>query len=224
MPHISRPLIALLAATVLLLVLWVVALKPGGSGGGSSSGQGLGRYQSAVNAAHQAVQTGSADAGRAAAADPAASTATAAQPAPTTHDPAAPATTASATAVTSKHVSIPTKHHASGAQAAGRFAAVQRALATRKVLALLFYNPSGADDRALRQELGTVPTHGGRVFRAAVPLNEMQSYLPITNRVPVNVSPTLVLVAPGGQVDEIVGFADPFEISTRVDDALALRR
>jgi hypothetical protein len=32
-----------------------------------------------------------------------------------------------------------------------------------------------------------------------------------------------VLVAPNGQADEIVGYTDPFEISQRVADALALR-
>ena len=62
------------------------------------------------------------------------------------------------------------------------------------------------------------------MFKLAIPLSEIESYLPITNQVPVNVSPTLVLVAADGQADEIVGYTDPFEISQRVDDALALGR
>jgi hypothetical protein len=230
MPHVSRPLIGVLVATVLLLVLWVVALKPSGNGSGSGSRQGLGRYQSAINAAHQAVQTGSADSGRAATADPTGTASTAAQPAaspagaPTTKAPTGSATAGSATGVASTHFSKPAIRLLTGARtAAARSAAVQRALATHRVLALLFYNPAGADDRALRQELGAVPTHGGKVFTLAIPLNEMQGYLAITSRVPVNVSPTLVLIAPGGQADEIVGYADPFEISQRVDDALVLR-
>ena len=91
------------------------------------------------------------------------------------------------------------------------------------MLALLFYNPAGADDRAVRQELGTVATHGGRVFKLAIPLDQVGSYTDIIDQVPVNLSPTLVLVAPDGLAEEIVGYTDPFEIAQRVDDAAALR-
>lgn len=229
MPHVSRPLIAVLAATVLLFALWVVALKPSGHGAGSSSSQGLGRYQGDINAAHQAVKTADAASGRAGG-DPTASTATPAQPAPSpAHSSGAspPAATARASvavvrprAVSRPAVRATTAQHA----VVTRFAAVQQALRSHKVLALLFYNPAGADDLAVRQELGTVPAHAGRVFKLAIPLSEIQNYLPITNQVPVNVSPTLVFVAADGRADEIVGYTDPFEISQRVDDALALGR
>ena len=66
MAHVSRPLIALLLATVVFFALWLVALKPGGSSPHSSgSGQALGRYQADINAAHQAVQTANAAGGSA---------------------------------------------------------------------------------------------------------------------------------------------------------------
>jgi hypothetical protein len=222
MSHASKPLIGLLAATVVFFALWVVALKPSGQGGSgnSSSNPGIGRLQGDVNAAHQAVNTANAASGRAGA------------------DPTSPATTAGAThapvhaavkptartAVKPKAVSRAAAKPATGAPAAvTRLSAVQRALHSHKVLALLFYNPASPDDRAVRQELGNVATHGGKVFKLTIPLNEIVSYLAITNQVPVNVSPTLVLVAPNGQADEIVGYTDPFEVSQRVDDALALR-
>jgi hypothetical protein len=206
-----------------------VALKPGGNGSGASSSQGLGQYQHAINAAHAAVATANASSGSAAAANPGVSTPTATQPPASAATAPAPAavtkTKTTTTAVAHRHVSMPaTKARSAAPSAAARFAAVQRALGAHKVLALLFYNPAGADDRAVRQELATVPARGGRVFKLAVPLSEIQNYLPIVSRVPVNVSPTLVLIAPGGQADEIVGYADPFEISQRVDDALTLRR
>ena len=108
--------------------------------------------------------------------------------------------------------------------AASRFGAVQRALRRHEVLALLFFNPAAPDDRAVNAELRTVPAHSGKVFKLAIPLSEINSYMAITNRVPVNLSPTLVLIAPNGAADEIVGYADPFEISQRVNDALAIRR
>jgi hypothetical protein len=98
------------------------------------------------------------------------------------------------------------------------------ALRSRKALALLFYNPAAPDDQAVRRELGTVPARGGRVFKLAIPLGEINGYSAITDQVPVNLSPTLVLVARNGQTDEIVGYTDPFEVSQRVDDALAASR
>ena len=53
MPHVSRPLIALLVGTVAFFALWIVALKPQTSGNGSS---GKARpLQSAVDKAHAAV-------------------------------------------------------------------------------------------------------------------------------------------------------------------------
>lgn len=228
MRNVSKPLLGLLAATLLVGVLWVVALKPGGDSGSGSS-QNLGQYQHAVNAAHGAVQTASADAGGAAGADPGGSPPTTTQPAASApsspaHTTTSPGASVTTTTVAHRHVSMPATKAGTAATSASRFAAVQRALSAHRVLALLFYNPAGADDEALNRELATVPTRGGRVFKLAVPLSDIQYYLPILSRVPVNVSPTLVLIARGGQTDEIVGFADQFEIAQRVDDALALPR
>ena len=220
MTHVSRPLIGLLAATVLVFVLWVVALKPGGSSSGAngSPSQGLGQYQSDINAAHHAVATSNASNARAGGADPvpAATTSTPAVKAPVRH--AAVTTTAKPSAAVKLRVKP-----AGATSTAARLSAVQLALHSHKVVALLFYNPSAPDDRAVRQELAGVPARGGKVFKLAIPLNEIESYMAITSEVPVNFSPTLVLIAPNGHADEIVGYADPFEISQRVDDALAIR-
>jgi hypothetical protein len=228
MTHVSRPLIGLLAATVLVFALWVVALKPhssgSGSGGASSTGS-LGQYSADINAAHRAVQTSSAANARAGAdPTPASSAAT-----PVAHPAAHPVKAAAAKHVAAvKHAArtraAPVRSLPHTVTAATRLGAVERALARHRVLALLFYNPAAPDDRAVNAELRGVPAHGGKVFKLAIPLSEINSYMAITNRVPVNLSPTLVLIAPNGAADEIVGYADPFEISQRVDDALAIRR
>ena len=228
MAHVSKPLVGLLVATVAFFALWVVALKPSGQSGSSGPGasKGLGQFQSDINAAHQAVNTSNADNSRAGADPTSAATAAgttpgAAHPAKT---PAVAVKPVARTAAKPKAVSRAAAKPATGAPAsATRLGAVQRALRSHKVLALLFYNPAAPDDRAVRQELGAVPTHAGKVFKLAIPLNEMVSYLAITNQVQVNVSPTLVLIAPNGLADEIVGYTDPFEVSQRLDDALALR-
>lgn len=104
---------------------------------------------------------------------------------------------------------------------ADRLGAVERALARGKVLALLFYNPSGADDQAVKQELASLTTAGGMVFKLAIPLAEASSYAQLTNEVPVNFSPTLVIIDRARQAQEIVGFADTFEIIQRLNDALS---
>jgi hypothetical protein len=194
MGHVSRPLIGLLVATVAFFALWVVALKPSSSSSGG--GQPAGTYQSAITKAHQAVATS--DAASASAGRTVATTAAGA----TAQTPPAPA---------AKKVS------ATGA----RLNIVSQALRAHKVLALLFYNPAATDDRAVKQELKTVPTRGRRVVKLAAPVSELARYAVVSNQVPVSFSPTLVLIDRSGRASTIVGFADRFEIAQRVTDALA---
>jgi hypothetical protein len=216
-------LIGLLVATVLLFALWVIALKPSGQSASPGGSKGLGQFQTDINAAHQAVNTANAAGGRAGADPTSPATAAGATQAPV-HQAATAVKPTANTAVKPRAVSRAGAKPVTGAHAAAiRLGAVQGALHSHRVLALLFYNRAAPDDRAVRQELGNVPTHAGKVFKLAIPLNEIVGYLAITNEVSVNVSPTLVLVAPNGQADEIVGYTDPFEVSQRVDDALALR-
>ena len=91
---------------------------------------------------------------------------------------------------------------------------IQESLAVRE-------EPGPADPRLAAKALHR-PAHGGQVFTLAVPLPEVSSYAALTNQVPVNVSPTLVIIDRGRHAQEIVGFADSFEIAQRVQDALAV--
>jgi ABC-type amino acid transport substrate-binding protein len=201
MDNVSRPLIALLVGSVAFLALWLVALKPSSSSTTGKPG-GLGAYQSAINKAHQAASTANA----ASAAEggsvvtTATSTGTAARP------QAAPR--------------VPVTHPAKVRPVANTPLAVDQALRKGKVVALLFYNPAATDDRAIRQELTSVPTHSGKVVKLAVPVSRLAQYGVVTSQVPVQVSPTLVLINKARQASTIVGFADRFEIDQRVADAL----
>jgi hypothetical protein len=199
MDNVSRPLIALLVGSVAFLALWLVALKPSSSSTTGNSG-GLGQYQSAINKAHQAAATS--DAASAAEGGTVATTSTGAAARPQT----APRTP----------ISHPVKVHVTP----NTPAAVAHALAARKVVALLFYNPAATDDKAVKQELATVPNHAGKVVKMSVQVNRLAKYSLVTNQVPVQVSPTLVLINKAGQASTIVGFADRFEIAQRVADAL----
>ena len=187
MTSVSRPLIGLLVACVAFFAVWTLALKPSSSSSGGTKG-GLGPYQSAIDKAHQAVANSQSAAAAQGSPVTASATARAAGSA-TTPNVASHAATArpaakSAIATAANHARTASQRHDT----------VVRALRAHKVVALLFFNPRGADDRAVREELATVPTHGGRVVKLAVPLAELTRYPVITRQVPINGSPTLVLI------------------------------
>jgi hypothetical protein len=227
MTHVPRPLLGLLVATVAFFALWIVALKPSSSS--SSASPGLGKYQSAINAAKASV---AAQNRAAAAANPtgaavttsptaASGGATAAQPAT-----AAAANAANPAKPTAAAKSTPAAAPAAAAKAATptqRVNVVDRALKAHRVLALLFYNPAAADDQAVKQELRTIPTRRGRVVKLAIPISEVANYPVVSNQVPIQGSPTLVIIDRSAQAFTLVGFASGFEIAHRVNDALSMR-
>jgi hypothetical protein len=227
----SRSLIALLLATVVVFALWTFALKGNSSGGNSSKGP-LGQYQGDINAAHKAVSTENASnaasgnenatsSGGAAASTGSPGSAKSSSSSASTSQSSAKAKSGSSARTTTvthpKVTTVKTQRHS----VAVTLSTVQTAVSSHKVVALLFYNPAAADDQAVRQELGSVPTHKGAVIKLAVPLSQAARFTAVTQQVPLNLSPTLVLIAKNDQASEIVGYTDSFEIDQRVDDALA---
>jgi hypothetical protein len=221
----SRSLIALLVGTVAFFALWLVALKPSSSSnnGGSSSSQGAGQLQSAINKAHQAVKTSNAS--NAAAGNdgtaPSSSPSSSSAGSPASQPASSSTSKAQASTKPVPHLTAKVGKHSHATLA--RLSTVQHALARHKAVAMLFYNPKAADDVAVKQELRAVPTHRGHVVKLTIPLGEASNFTAVTQQVPVNFSPTLVLIAPNGEVGEIVGFSDKLEIAQRVTDALALK-
>jgi hypothetical protein len=245
MASLPRPLIGLLVATLAAFGLWYVELRPSSSAGGSSQG-GVGQYQSAINQAHQAVKiSGAANArlGSPTSTGPGpnsptpAKTATAAKAATATATAVKPATkgaTATKTAIAAKSgtaaKSATTKTKAATAKPAAKtlttaqqVSLITSAIESHKVVAVLFYNASAADDQAMAKELGTVSTHGGQVVSLAVPLSELTNFSIITQQIPVVTAPTLILIDADRQATTLTGFADTVEISQRIDDALAAK-
>lgn len=240
MASLPRPLIALLVATLAAFGLWYVELRPSSSSSGGAS-QGAGTYQSAINQAHQAVKTSNAANARLGAptstgrapASPTSKAATAKVTASTRNTTVAKS---SATAAPKPAVKAAVKHAASrpahkavstpahkAVSTAEQLSLVTNAITAHKVVAVLFYNDAAADDQAVDRELAAVPTHGGQVVKAAVPLSALTSFGIITQQVPVVTAPTLVLIDSSRQATEIIGFADTLEITQRVDDALAAK-
>jgi hypothetical protein len=239
MASLPRPLIGLLVATLAAFGLWYVELKPSSSAGGSSQG-GVGQYQSTINKAHQAVKiSGAANArlGAPTSTGPApnsptpAKTATAAKAATATATAVKPATkraTATKTATAAKSATTKTKAATAKPAAktlttAQQVSLITSAIESHKVVAVLFYNASAADDQAMAKELGTVSTHGGQVVNLAVPLSELTNFSIITQQIPVVTAPTLILIDANRQATTLTGFADTVEISQRIDDALAAK-
>ena len=220
MGNVSRPLIGLLVATVAFFALWLVALKPSSS---SSAPGGVGQYQSAINAAHNAVTVAQ---GAAAAQGGSVASPSAAPTQPVKPATPAPAATAAPAPKSSQPpaqpATAPIKPSSSHAKAT-QLSIVERALDSHRVIAMLFYNPAAPDDLAVKQELGFVPRRNGRVVKLAVPISQVSDFPVISNQVSVTQSPTLVLVNPAAQATTIVGFADIFEIAQRVDDALVVK-
>ncbi len=232
----SRSLIALLAGTAVFFALWIFALKPSSSnkaGTNGSSSQGLGSYQSDINKAHQAVGISNASnaasgnenaptssGGATASHSSKPSTSVTASTASTSHSSSSSKTSTKSSAKTTQPSTSTTK--APRQTVADSLSTVQAAVSAHKVVALLFYNPAAADDQAVKQELASVPTHKRHVVKLAIPLNDAPAFTAVTQQVPVNLSPTLVLISSSGQASEIVGFTTAFEISQRVDDAFAV--
>src|SRR5581483_3205255 len=162
MTQVSRPLLIALAAAVLLLGVWMVALKPSSSGSGTAanptpSAPGAKGLANAISKAHAAVAA--ANATSAAHGGTITPTSTLSTPSATTSlTPTTPVTQGEATARAQSQPAAPAVPHPSArasAPATGSTAArldtVSRALQSHKVLAMLFYSPSAPDDQAVRQ-------------------------------------------------------------------------
>lgn len=203
MGTLPRPLLALLVAVVAAFAAWTVALKPSSNKSSANSTSVSHAYQQAVANLHRR---------EAAKAKPAAhgASATAAQ---TKADARQEAARRHAAAVEAKHASA----------AKRRVDTVITALRADKVIAVLFYNPSGADDQADLAQLKGVATHKGKVVTIGVPLSELTSYSAITDQVPVQGSPTLVVIDRHHRATTLVGFADQLEMNQLVDAALAAK-
>ena len=221
MASLPKPLIALLVATVAVFALWTAVLKKTVTGTGSGSSQSTPALQSAIAKAHQAVTTANqssvAHGGTVSQTSKPGST-------PATH-PATPARPAARPAAAPAKAEPKAAHKPSASRAARTpsVKSVVKAIDAHKVVVLLFFNPSGADDQAVKRELGALPTHGGQVAKFAVPVSQLARFQAVTTRVPVTSSPTLLVIDKQEQASSLVGYVDRLDISQRVADALSAK-
>ncbi len=103
---------------------------------------------------------------------------------------------------------------------ANELVTLKDAIGNHDVVAILFYNPASADDKAMKQELAAVPTDSGEVVTMAIPVSELTQFKAITAEIPVVTSPTLIIIDPSRQATTLTGYASQVEIDQRVADAL----
>lgn len=202
-----------LAATIALAAIWLVALRPKPTevaGTPAAPVQAIAPAKdasAASDAANAKVQaaTGGDQATTPAAAKPAAGT---------TGAPATAATPATAAAPGTKPaIKAATK----------REAPVVRDIRRGKVVVMLFWSATGADDIATRGVVRDLSRRRGKVAVYVVPLSRVSEYESITKGVTISQSPTTLVIDRDRRVRSIVGLTELGELTQAVDDALLSR-
>jgi hypothetical protein len=213
MAQLSRPLLLALAATVALVAVWLVALRPkpvpvrytplAPTQAIPKAVQAT-AISDAANAKLQAAAGGGSPAGSSAATPPAA---------------------ASSAPSASRRAASPqaSRQDAARSLAERRDAAVTRDLAHGKVVVLLFWNPAAADDVATRSALRGLDLHGGKVVVRPVPIGRVAQYAAVIRGLKIAQSPTTVVIGRKRHTRVIVGLTEPHELAQAVGDALAGR-
>jgi hypothetical protein len=78
---------------------------------------------------------------------------------------------------------------------------------------VLFWDPSGSDDRHVHQAVQQVNTRGGTVKIHTIAIDDVGKYTALTQDVAVNVAPTLMIISPKLKAWKITGYTDTAEIN-----------
>jgi hypothetical protein len=100
-------------------------------------------------------------------------------------------------------------------------AAVIGEMEAGKVVVLLFWDKTGADDRAARDAVTDLDRRHGKVAVHAVDVDEVGEYGSVTQGVNVVQSPATLIISPNGKARTIVGLTERTEVDQLVRDALA---
>jgi hypothetical protein len=229
MDQVSRPLFIALAATVALLVIWLVALRPtpvSVEATPLAPTQAIPQAKQAAASADAATAQAQTAAGAAGQATTAVPAATIAAPAATPSAPATTAAPAATIAAPAATTAAPATTATDGAPAASdgrRDAAILRDIHAGKVVVVLFWNATAADDIATRGAIRDLDLHGGEVAVHVVPIDRVGEYPAITQGVTIAQSPTTLVIGSTRRTRVIAGLSEPQELAQAVDDALAGR-
>jgi hypothetical protein len=223
MSQISPPIRILLIGCVVFMAAWFVFLKPGGNAAvtpaatpaattvpakdpNAKASTSFGRdVQKAVTAKQQTEAAQAASSGEASTPATTSSSSTGGAVAQTQAAKPAPAA-ATKSKPAAAGLSLPLD--------------VARAMADKKVLVMLFWNPKGADDRAVHAAIKGVGSHHGAVVVHVADVKDISRYAPITRGVDVQQSPSVVVVDRKLRGDLLTGYVDRETIDQAVSDAL----
>ena len=210
MANVSRPLLIALAATVALLAVWLVALRPKPVAVektplGPTKAIPAAKKASAASDAANAKLQAAAKAGDASPAAPAA----AAKPA-----------TSNAVAQSAAKAGSPAEVRSGETK---RERVVLREIRQGKVVVMLFWSAAGADDVATRGAIRSVNRRNGKVKVHVIPIGRVGDYGTVTRGITIAQSPTTLIIGRNGRARTIVGLTEPEELRQAVADAVAKR-
>ena len=202
MSSLALPYRVAIVALLAIAALWFTVLRPKpvetpppAAPGATGLGNAVERAQSAARTANAAAQR-SADATGGTAATP-----------------------ATGTGATPSAAAARRRTAGGGEDASGP---ILRQLDRGRVVALLFYNRRGSDDRSVRRALSALPRRDGRVVVRTAPIGRLGRYEAITRGVRVLAAPTVLVIGPGPSARTITGFTTTAEVNQAVDDMLEL--
>ena len=210
MANVSRPMLIALAATVALLAVWLVALRPKPVAVektplGPTKAIPAAKKASAASDAANAKLQAAAKAGDASPAAPAA----AAKPA-----------TSNAVAQSAAKAGSPAEVRSGETR---RERVVLREIRQGKVVVMLFWSAAGADDVATRGAIRTLDRRNGKVKVHVIPIGRVGDYGTVTRGITIAQSPTTLIIGRDGRARTIVGLTEPEELRQAVTDAVAKR-
>jgi len=199
-----------LAATVALLAVWLVALRPKPVAVektplGPTKAIPAAKKASAASDAANAKLQAAAKAGDASPAAPAA----AAKPA-----------TSNAVAQSAAKAGSPAEVRSGETR---RERVVLREIRQGKVVVMLFWSAAGADDVATRGAIRSVNRRNGKVKVHVIPIGRVGDYGTVTRGITIAQSPTTLIIGRDGRARTIVGLTEPEELRQAVADAVAKR-
>jgi hypothetical protein len=126
--------------------------------------------------------------------------------------------------VTPKHLSTPVKHtstHNSQTLTPAKQTRLEGELKRGDTVILLFWDPRGADDQAVRHELQALQgSHaGGRIVLQVAKAGEVGAFGSFTRAVQVFLTPTILIILPNGRTSTLTGLTDSYSVRQAINEA-----
>jgi hypothetical protein len=200
-----------LAATVLVAASWMMFLRPRAVESTTEQVTAPARVADKARAAAAATDKATADTEKATAETPAKGTA-----------PAKAETTQVTPNATAKKAAAPAPAATKAeTKPVDGQAAVLADMDAKKVVVLLFWDRTGADDRAAHDAVESVNRRDGKVAVHMVDVKDVGRYESVTQGVNVAQSPTTIIISRDAKARTVPGLTDPTEVEQMVREALA---